>query len=97
MAGQQPLAFGAESFSVLPATMPEEYLIAKLKAADAAVILKLGRHVEKVKMVLETLGIIDRALYVERASDLEEKVVPLAELDRVDVPYFSLILVTRPA
>ena len=95
-AGQQPLAFGAEGFSVLPATMPEDSLVTKLKAADAAVILKLGRHFEKVRMVLESLGLVDRSIYVERASNLDEKVVPLAELHRPDVPYFSLILETRP-
>ena len=94
-AGQQPLAFGAEGFSVLPATMSEESLLAKIKAADAAVILKLGRHIEKVRMVLESLNLIERAIYVEHASGLEEKIIPLAELDRSDVPYFSLLLVTR--
>ncbi|MGI9484822.1 MAG: precorrin-2 C(20)-methyltransferase [Geminicoccaceae bacterium] len=94
-ATEQPLAFGAEGFSVLPATMPEECLSTRLKAADAAVIMKLGRHIEKVRMVLENLGLVDRAIYVERASGTEQKVVPFSELDRVDIPYFSLILVTR--
>ena len=94
-AAEQPLAFGTEGFSVLPATMPEEYLATKLKAAEAAVIMKLSRHIEKVRMVLENLGLIERAIYVERASGAEQKVVPFAELDRVDIPYFSLIIVTR--
>ena len=95
-AASQPLAFGAESFSILPATMSEDKLSARLEAADAAVIIKLGRHVEKVRMVLENLGLVERAIYVERASGAEQKVVPLKELERVDIPYFSLILVTRP-
>lgn len=94
-AAEQPLAFGAEAFSVLPATMSEENLSTRLKAADAAVIMKLGRHIEKVRTVLESLGLVERAIYVERASGAEQKIVPFAELDRVDIPYFSLILVTR--
>ncbi|MDH3658547.1 MAG: precorrin-2 C(20)-methyltransferase [Alphaproteobacteria bacterium] len=94
-AAEQPLAFGAEGISVLPATMPENVLSARLETADTAVILKLGRHIEKVRTVLETLGLVDRAIYIERASTSGEKLVPLAELDSVETPYFSLILVTR--
>lgn len=94
-AAEQPLAFHADAFSVLPATMPEDVLKTRLKAADAAVIIKLGRHVEKVRTVLDELRLIDRAIYAERVGGTEEKVVPLAELDRTEVPYFSLILVTR--
>ncbi len=94
-AAEQPLVFGAEGFSVLPATMSEESLSTRLRATEAAVIMKLGRHIEKVRMVLENLGLVERAIYVERASGAEQKVVPFGELDRVDIPYFSLILVTR--
>ena len=75
--------------------MSEESLSTRLKAADAAVIIKLGRHVEKVRMVLEDLDLVERAVYVERASGAEQKVVPLKYLDDVEIPYFSLILVTR--
>ena len=94
-AAEQPLAFGSEGFSVLPATMPDEMLTTRLKAADAAVIMKLGRHLERVKTVLGNLDLIDRSIYVERASAASEKVIPLAKLDNADTPYFSLILVTR--
>jgi len=93
-AAEQPLAFGADGFAVLPATMPTEILSTRLKAADTAVIIKLGRHVEKVRAVLEDLGLLDRAIYVERVSTAGEKVMPLTELDPGDIPYFSLILVT---
>lgn len=96
-AAAQPLVFGSESFSVLPATMPDDVLTARLKTADAAVIMKLGRHLEKVRAIIETLGLIDRAIYVERASAGNEKVMPLAELDHADTPYFSLILIARRA
>jgi len=94
-AAQQPLTFGPDAFAALPATMPEDLLKARLKAADSAVIIKLGRHLEKVRGVLESLGYVDRALYAERIGSPEEKIMPLAELDRADTPYFSLILVKR--
>ena len=94
-ATEQPLAFGPDAFAVLPATMAAESLSTRLKAADAAVIIKLGRHVEKVKTVLADLDLTERAIYVERASTHAEKVMKLTELDQDDIPYFSLILVTR--
>jgi precorrin-2/cobalt-factor-2 C20-methyltransferase len=94
-AAEQPLAFAADAFAVLPATMPEDALATRLKAADSAVIMKLGRHLEKVRGVLAELGLTERSIYVERVTGPEEKVMPLAELDHADTPYFSLILVTR--
>lgn len=94
-AAQKPLAFGTDAFAVLPATMPEEVLAARLKVAEAAVIIKLGRHLEKVKTVLETLGLTERATYVERVGSSTEVISPLLELDRAETPYFSLILVSR--
>ncbi|MEM7043128.1 MAG: precorrin-2 C(20)-methyltransferase [Pseudomonadota bacterium] len=94
-AAQKPLALHAEGFSVLPATMPGELLEKRLAAADAAVIIKLGRHLEKVKSVLENLQFIDRAIYLERLGTADEKIIPLNDLTHADIPYFSLILVTR--
>lgn len=94
-ASQKPLVFGAESFAVIPATLSEEKLAARLEAADAAVVMKLGRHLEKVRGVIDDLGYTERAIYVERVSSGNEKVMPLGELDHAETPYFSLILVTR--
>jgi precorrin-2/cobalt-factor-2 C20-methyltransferase len=90
-----PLAFSQDCLTVLPATMPEELLTARLKAADCAVILKLGRHLEKVRSILYRLDLSRKSVYVERASTSEEKVIPLEDLDREEVPYFSLILVSK--
>ncbi|MGI9436809.1 MAG: precorrin-2 C(20)-methyltransferase [Geminicoccaceae bacterium] len=94
-AAAQPLAFGTDSFAILPATMPEELLATRLAAVDGAAILKLGRHLEKVRATLTKLDLIDKAIYVERASTPEQQVMPLADLERIDAPYFSLILVSR--
>lgn len=94
-AAARPLALGTDGFAVLPATMPEQQLDLRLQAVDAAAIIKLGRHLEKVRTVLENLQLVDRAIYVERLGTAEERVMPLAELAHGDVPYFSLILVTR--
>ena len=92
---QAPLAARNDVLTVLPAPLPEAELVRRLEDADAAAIIKLGRHFAKVRQVLETLGLADKARYVERASLGHQRILPLAEVDPASVPYFSMILVHR--
>lgn len=94
-AAGMPLVAGEDSLAVVPATLAESALAARIAAADTAVVIKLGRHFEKLRRVLEQLGRLDRALYVERASLPNQRVLPLAAVDPATVPYFSLALVRR--
>ncbi len=55
--------------------------------------MKLGRNLPKVRRVLEALGRADRAVYVERGTMADSRVLPLAELADAAAPYFSIILV----
>ena len=57
--------------------------------------MKVGRHLPKVRAVIEKLGRLDRAQYVERATMDEQVVLPLAEAPDT-APYFSMILVRSP-
>ena len=94
-AARQPLVARSESFVVVPATLPAERLRARLSQIDAAAILKLGRHLAKVRRVLRELDLIERAIYVERASTEQERVLQLTDLTDHEAPYFALILVPR--
>jgi precorrin-2/cobalt-factor-2 C20-methyltransferase len=88
-----PMAQGDDVFVVLPATLPEAELERRLLDADASVVMKLGRHLEKVRRVLGRTGRLSRAVYVERGTTAESVAVPL-EQKRDDVaPYFSVILI----
>jgi precorrin-2/cobalt-factor-2 C20-methyltransferase len=89
-----PLASRDEVLAVIPATLDELALGRALAAVDAAAVVKLGRHVEKLRRVLSGLGLLDGAVYVERASLPEARVMPLAEADAA-APYFSMALVSR--
>jgi precorrin-2/cobalt-factor-2 C20-methyltransferase len=91
----RPLAGRNDVLSVVPATLDEGALRDRLEAADAAAIIKLGRHLDKVRRVLDHLGLTGRAGYVERATLPNQKAVPLARLDVEMAPYFSMILVYR--
>ncbi|VVE71932.1 precorrin-2 C(20)-methyltransferase [Pandoraea captiosa] len=88
-----PLVYRNQSLSVLSGVLPEDELRRKLADTDAAVIMKLGRNFDKVRRVLEDLGLSERALYVERATMPNERIVPLAQVDPSASPYFSLLVV----
>jgi precorrin-2/cobalt-factor-2 C20-methyltransferase len=88
-----PLVYRNQSLSVLSGVLSADELRHKLVDADAAVIMKLGRNLPKVRQVLIETGLAERALYVERATMSNQKIVPLAEVDPMSSPYFSLIIV----
>jgi len=88
-----PLVYRNQSLSVLSGVLPAEELKRRLADADAAVIMKLGRNFPKVREVLTELGLDGRALYVERATMANQKIVPLDQVDPQSSPYFSLIIV----
>ncbi len=68
-------------------------MIERLKATDAAVIMKLGRNFPKVRAAIQQAGLLARAIYVERGTMDNECVMPLAEKTDDSAPYFSLILI----
>ena len=92
-AAGMPIAQGDDVFTVLPATLPEGELARRLAEADAAVVMKVGRHLPKLRRALATSGRLPRAIYVERGTMAEEKMIPLsAKLDD-EAPYFAVVLV----
>ena len=86
-----PLVKRDDVFMALPGTLPAEALSARLRTADAAVVMKLGRTFAKVRGAIETAGAGERGVYVERASSAEERIAPLREVEG-KVPYMSLVL-----
>lgn len=88
-----PMLHGDDVMSVLPATLPEADLTARLRACDAAVIMKVGSNLPHVRRALVEASMIDRAIYVERGTMAEERILKLVEFDQDRAPYFSLILV----
>ena len=88
-----PMTYGDDVLSVLPGTMAEADLRRHLAGTDAAVIMKLGRNLPKVRAVLTSLGRSDRAVYAERGTMAGSRILPLAEIADDGAPYFSMILV----
>jgi precorrin-2/cobalt-factor-2 C20-methyltransferase len=88
-----PIAQGDDVFAVLPATLPPQELERRLADCDAAVVMKLGRHLPKVRRALEKSGRLDRAIYVERGTMRDAAMMRLAEKKDDDAPYFAVVLV----
>jgi precorrin-2 C20-methyltransferase/precorrin-3B C17-methyltransferase len=92
----RPLVERDEVLTILPGTLPPDQLAARLAGTDAAVVMKLGRTFGAVRAGFETAGLLERALYVERASMPGEITAALADVDPDQVPYFSLALLPGP-
>jgi precorrin-2/cobalt-factor-2 C20-methyltransferase len=88
-----PITQGDDVLTVLPGTLPEDDLARRLAGADAAVIMKLGRNLPKVRRALAATGLLERAVYVERGTMATGAVVRLADKPDDKAPYFSLVLV----
>ncbi|MFJ1599659.1 precorrin-2 C(20)-methyltransferase [Streptomyces sp. NPDC088261] len=85
-----PLVEGEEVLTILPGTLPEEELTARLASADSAVVMKLGRTFPTVRRAIERSGRLADARYVERATMAGERTGALAGIDPESVPYFSV-------
>ncbi|KDR56297.1 MULTISPECIES: precorrin-2 C(20)-methyltransferase [Oscillatoriales] len=88
-----PITYRNDVFTILPATLEADILRDRLSVADAAAIMKLGRHFAKVYQILQDLGLLQRALYIERATWKNQAIIPITEVDHNSVTYWSLILV----
>lgn len=92
----RPLVARNERLTVLPGPMDEADLRERIAGAEAVAIMKVGRHLPKIRAVIESLGLTDQATYVERATLPEQVVVPLSQAPE-KAPYFSMILLTKGA
>lgn len=94
-----PITYRNDVLSIMPATLDADTLRDRLAVVDAAVIIKLGRHFAKVRTILDELGLLNRALYIERATQPNQRIVAITSVDPAEVPYWSLILIpsqTKP-
>jgi len=88
-----PITWGDDTLAVLPGTLDETRLVERLKLTDAAVIMKVGRNLAKVRRAVEAAGLLARAVYVERGTMQEERIVPLAECGEPAGAYFAMVLI----
>jgi precorrin-2/cobalt-factor-2 C20-methyltransferase len=88
-----PIAQGDDVLTILPATLTESELVRRLADTDAAVVMKIGRHLPKLRRALQASGRLGRAVYVERGTLADAIAVPLSKKCDDRAPYFALVLV----
>lgn len=95
-----PITWGDDVLSVLPATLPDAPLREHMARSDALVIMKVGRHLGRIRALLAGQGKLDQAWLVINGTMADQQVMPLhAAPERC--PYFSIVIVhgqgRRPA
>jgi precorrin-2/cobalt-factor-2 C20-methyltransferase len=91
-----PLVSRDDALAVIPATLDEDQIVARIAASDSIAIVKLGHHFSKVCRVLDRLGLLEGAVYIEHATLPTQRVAPLARINPDLAPYFSMVLLARP-
>lgn len=95
-AAQWALADGQERVAVLPATYGIDDLRRIIRDFDSVVLMKVSSQIERLIEVLKEEDLIDKAVYVERASSEEERVVyDLESLKGDKCVYFSTVLICK--
>ncbi len=96
-----PLVNGGQRLAVLPAVFEEDEasLRAILQTFDTVVLLKAHRQLDRLLPLLDELGLADRAIWIERATHPNGRVVRdvRALSNAGDLHYLSLLIVRRPA
>ncbi|HJZ16692.1 MAG TPA: precorrin-2 C(20)-methyltransferase [Stellaceae bacterium] len=92
-AAATPLVSRDDTLAVIPATLDEDQIAAQLAASESVAIVKLGRHIAKVRRVLDRLGLLDGAVCIEHATLPTQRVAPFACINPDRAPYFSTVLI----
>jgi precorrin-2/cobalt-factor-2 C20-methyltransferase len=87
-----PITWGDDVLTVLTATLPEAELVRRIRDTDALVVMKIGRHLSKLRRALAAAGREDAAWLVEYAAMPGERVSRLGDAGKV-APYFSIALI----
>jgi precorrin-2/cobalt-factor-2 C20-methyltransferase len=91
-----PLADGLERIAILPATYGVDDLEHVLDSFDTTILMKIGGEMARVVTVLEAKGLLDRALYVSKATMGEQRIVRnLRSIAGERGDCFAMIVVSR--
>lgn len=94
---KRPLAARNDVLSVIPGPLEDSIILRHLQSADAAAIIKLGRHFNRIRALLEQHDLFSRAYYLERLTLQTERIMALKDVPEDTAPYFSMILIYKGA
>ena len=87
-----PITWGDDILTVLMGTLDKTTLENQLQDTNAAIIMKIGRNLPKIKKALERTGRFYDAFIVEYAAMDKETVQRLSDYNTENAPYFSIII-----
>jgi precorrin-2/cobalt-factor-2 C20-methyltransferase len=79
--------------SVMTGTLPEDELVRRMQAAEALVVMKVGRNLPRIRRALQRTGRLDAAWLVQNGTTDSEQVARLADVSDEICPYFAIVLV----
>ena len=91
-AQSNPLVARSDILTVLPATLDDAALTDAIGCAEAVAIMKIGRHMPRLRALLGALGLAEQASYTSHASLPHQRALAVGEAPD-DAPSFSMILV----
>ena len=94
-AAGMPLASRNDRLVLLPAPLPDEKLRQSLDLHEAVALMKMGRHLGRVKRLLQEMQLLAQAVYIEYGSLPQQKVLPLQSVREETAHYFSMILIHK--
>jgi len=92
-----PLAARNDVLTIVPGPLPDEEMRSRVETSDALVIMKVGRHLARIRALLSDMGLLDKATYLERVSLDEQRTMQLADMTDETAPYFSMITIYKGA
>lgn len=91
-----PLCLGDERLVVIPATFENERIRELLDLCDVAVFMKVYRVMPRLVSLLAELGLVERAVLVERCSLADQKIwTNVREAVHQEIHYFSTMVVRK--
>ncbi len=91
-----PLADGQERIAILPGTYGLQDLVEVLRRFDTIVLMKIGPELPRIIKALEQEGLLDRAVYVSRATMREQRIVrDLREVGTERGDCFAMVVISR--
>jgi precorrin-2/cobalt-factor-2 C20-methyltransferase len=91
-----PLADGQERVAILPGTCGLDDLDDVLARFDTVVLMKIGPEMPRVIAAIERAGLLDRAVYVSRATMAEQRIArDLRAVSDQRGDCFAMVIVSR--
>jgi len=94
-ATRRPLAARNDILKVLPAPLDSDTLKAQIATADSVIINKVGKHFNRVRVVIEELGLVENTQIVENATTEYEVARPLSQIKDGEQPYFTTMIIYK--